>query len=319
MSPTPQRPATVVIVGAGNVGATFAYALVGSGLAGEIILIDANERRAEGEAMDLAHAVPFGRPVHVRAGTYADCASAAVTVVTAGAAQRPGESRLDLVRRNDEILGDIVPRVADTGTDGVLLMTTNPVDVLTYRAVERSGLPPARVFGSGTILDTARFRSVLGAYAGVDPRSVHAFIVGEHGDSEVALWSGANIAGVPIADYCAATGLAFDDAVRDRLTEEVRRAAYEIIDRKGATYYAIASGLLRIVESILRDQRTVLTVSSLQAGAVHGADVAISLPTIVGTGGVEQVLDVAFSDAERAAFDGSAAVLRATILSLPTR
>ena len=313
----PARPGTkVAVVGVGNVGATFAYALVLSGLASEIVLVDANERRAEGEAMDLLHAVPFAKPVRIAAGTYDDCAGAAVTVITAGAAQRPGETRLDLVRRNDAILAQIVPEVAARVPDGVILMTSNPVDVLTYRAIQRAGLPPSRVMGSGTILDTARFRALLAARTQVDPRSIHAFVVGEHGDSEVALWSGANIAGMPLDEFTAAHGEALDAADRERITEEVRRAAYEIIERKGATYYAIGGGLLRIVEAIVRDQRTVLSVSSLINDYYGIDDVCLSLPTIIGAGGIEQVLRVGLSPGEATALRRSAAVLRETIASL---
>jgi L-lactate dehydrogenase len=308
--------AKVAVVGVGNVGATFAYALVLSGLASEIVLVDANERRAEGEVMDLLHAVPFAKPVRIIAGTYADCAGAAVTVITAGAAQRPGESRLDLVRRNDAIQGQIVPEIARHVPDGLILMTTNPVDVLTYRAIQRAGLPAGRVFGSGTILDTARFRSMLAAREGVDARSVHAFIIGEHGDSEVALWSAANIAGMPLDEFGAAGGDPLDAEERQAITEAVRSAAYDIIERKGATYYAIGGGLLRIVEAILRDQRTVLSVSSLITDYYGIDDVCLSLPTIVGAGGVEKVLRVGLSAAEATALRRSAAVLHETIASL---
>ena len=310
------RPAKVAIVGVGNVGATFAFALVQSGLAGDIVLVDANARRAEGEAMDLQHAVPFAKPVRIRAGSYEECVGSAVTVVTAGAAQRPGETRLELVRRNDAILAGIVPAIARANPQGVLLIASNPVDVLTYRALQRSGLPPARVFGSGTILDTARFRWLLADRLRVDPRSIHAFVAGEHGDSEVPLWSGANIAGMPLDDYCAAHDRTFTDADRAEAAEEVRRAAYEIIERKGATYYAIGGGLLRIVEAILRDQRTVLSVSSLISDYYGIDDVCLSLPTIVGGEGIGQVLRVGLSAPEAASLRRSARVLRDTIDSL---
>lgn len=310
------RPTRVAVVGVGNVGATFAYALVLAGLATEIVLIDANQRRAEGEAMDLLHAVPFAKPVRIWAGSYADCAGASVTVVTAGAAQRPGETRLDLVRRNDAILAEIVPAVARENPDGVILVASNPVDVMTCRAIGRAGLPPERVLGSGTILDTARFRALLAAHVGVDPRSVHAFVVGEHGDSEVALWSGANIAGMSVDEFCETHGIEFTDTDRDAITERVCRAAYEIIERKGATYYAIGGGLLRIVEAILRDQRTVLSVSSRINDFYGIDDVCLSLPTIVGSNGIETVLRVGLSSSEAAALRRSADVLRATIAEL---
>jgi L-lactate dehydrogenase len=220
-------PTRVAIVGAGNVGSTFAYALLLSGLVSEIVLIDANAHRAEGEAMDLAHAVPFSRPTRIWAGDYRDCSRAAVTVIAAGAGQRPGESRLDLVKRNAAVFRDIVPKVALAGPDGIILVATNPVDVLTWVALRLSGLPPSRVLGSGTTLDTARLRALLGARFRVDPRSVHAFIVGEHGDSEVPIWSSANIAGAPLADLPAGA----DQAELDTIFEQTRDSAYAIIER----------------------------------------------------------------------------------------
>ena len=226
------RPARVVVVGVGNVGASFAYALLLSGLAAEIVLIDANRERAEGEAMDLNHAVPFAHPTRVWAGDYADCAGAVVTVIAAGANQRPGETRLDLVTKNAAIFREIVPQVARHNPDGIILVATNPVDVLTYATLTLSGLPPARVIGSGTILDTARFRYLISQHFGVDARSVHASIIGEHGDSEVPVWSLANIAGMRLADYCAAHGVTLDAAAMTRIFEQTRDAAYQIIDAR---------------------------------------------------------------------------------------
>jgi L-lactate dehydrogenase len=310
------RPARVAIVGVGNVGSSFAYALLLSGLASEIVLIDANARRAEGEAMDLQHAVPFVKPTRVWAGDYADCAGAAVTVVAAGAGQKPGETRLDLVRKNAAIFGQIVPRIAEANPSGIILVATNPVDVLSYETWQMSGLPAERVIGSGTILDTARFRAALSEHFGVDPRSVHAFIVGEHGDSEVPVWSSANIAGMHLREFCSANGLRYDQDAMESIFTSVRDAAYEIIQRKGATYYAVAAGLLRIVEAIVRDQRTVLSVSSLIRDYNGIDDVYLSLPTVIHRDGVERVLRIDLSVSE---FDGlreSARVLRETIVSL---
>ena len=310
------QPSRVAIVGVGNVGSSFAYALLLSGLASEIVLIDANARRAEGEAMDLQHAVPFAKPTRVWAGDYADCAGAAVTVIAAGAAQKPGETRLDLVRKNAGIFGQIVPRVAEANPDGIILVATNPVDVLAYETWRLSGLPPERVIGSGTILDTARFRAALSEHFGVDPRSVHAFIVGEHGDSEVPVWSSANIAGMHLREFCSANGLPYDQNEMNAIFAGTRDAAYEIIQRKGATYYAVAAGLVRVVEAILRNQRTVLSVSSLIRNYNGIDDVYLSLPTVVHRQGVERVLRIDLSVAE---FDGlreSARVLRETIGSL---
>ncbi len=280
----------VAIVGVGNVGATFAYTLLLSGLATEIVLIDVNRERAEGEAMDLVHGVPFAPPARVWAGTYDDCAGAAVTVITAGAAQRPGETRLELSRRNTSIFRQIVPSVARANPDGVIIVATNPVDVLTYETWRLSGLPPERVMGSGTILDTARFRYLLSEYFTVDPRSVHAYIIGEHGDSEVPVWSLANIAGMRLPEFCAAQGRAYDPAAMQEIFRQTRDAAYEIIERKGATYYAIGAGMQRLVEAIVRDQRTVLSVSSRIQGYYGIDDVAFSLPTVVDRRGVVEPL-----------------------------
>lgn len=313
------HPSRVAVVGAGNVGASFAYALVLSGLASEIVLIDANERRAEGEAMDLTHAVPFAKPTRVWAGAYADTAGAAVTVISAGVAQRPGETRLDLVRRNDAIFAAIVPQVAAANPDGIIVVATNPVDILTQRTIELSGLPDGRVLGSGTILDTARFRARLAERLGLDARSVHAYIIGEHGDSEVPVWSSANVGGMPLVDYCQVHGIEFDEAERTAIFEGTRDAAADIIERKGATYYAVAAGLMRIVEAILRDQQTILPVSSWIRDYYGISDVCLSLPSVVGRGGVERLVPIGLSAGEAAALRHSAAVLRETIDGLGPR
>lgn len=318
MTTNPAHPTRVAVVGAGNVGSTFAYSLVLSGLASELVLIDADERRAEGEAMDLSHAVPFSRPVRVSAGGYGDTAGAAITVVAAGTAQRTGETRLDLVRRNDAIFASIIPAIAEANPDGIILVATNPVDVLTYRSLDYSGLPPSRVIGSGTILDTARFRALLADRFDVDPRSIHAFIIGEHGDSEVPVWSSAHIGGMALDDYSAAHGFEFPATARTEVFEATRDAAYHIIERKGATYYAVAAGLLRIVEAILRNQRTVLSVSSRITDFYGISDVCLSLPTVVGRSGIERVLRIDLSSAEAAALRQSAAVLRGTLDELET-
>jgi L-lactate dehydrogenase len=310
------HPTRVAIVGVGNVGATFAYALLLSGLASEIVLIDQNRARAEGEAMDLNHAVPFASPAHVWAGDYTDCAGAAVTVITAGAAQKPGETRLDLVKKNAGIFRQIVPQIARHNPDGIILVTTNPVDVLAYVAWKLSGLPAQRVIGSGTILDTARFRYLLSQHYGVDPRSVHALIIGEHGDSEVPVWSLANIAGMRLKDFCCFQDVMYDQAKLDDIFRETRDAAYHIIERKGATYYAIGAGLVRVVEAILRDQSTVLSVSTLIDKYYGIDDVYLSLPAVVDRGGIEGVLRLAIDDSETVGLRRSAEVLKSTIAQL---
>jgi L-lactate dehydrogenase len=308
------QPIRIAVVGAGNVGATFAYALLLSGLASEIVLIDKDRARAEGQAMDLDHAVPFGRPTHVWAGSYDDCRGATVTVVSAGANQRPGETRLDLLRRNVSVFRDVIGSIVAANPGGIILVATNPVDVLTYAAYKISSLPHERVFGSGTILDTARFRYLLARHFGVDPRSLHAHIIGEHGDSEVPVFSLANIAGVRLASLPAGEGwIAYDAEALDDVFQKTRDAAYHIIERKGATYYAVASGLLRIVEAIVRDQNTVLSVSSLTTGQYGLPTVCLSLPTVINRGGVARVLELALDERELTRLRESAAILRSHI------
>ncbi len=303
----------VAVIGAGNVGATFAYALLQSGLASEIVLIDANQARAEGEAMDLNHAVPLAKPCRIWAGKLEDCAGAIVTVITAGAAQRPGETRLNLAQRNTDIFKQIVPTIGKINPQGIILVATNPVDVLTYVSLKLAGLPENQVLGSGTILDTARFRYLLSQNFGVDARSVHAYIVGEHGDFEVPVWSLANIAGMRLPTFCAANNLGCSDAALEEIFQKTRDAAYHIIERKGATYYAIGVGLLRIVEAILRDQSTVLSVSSLIRDYNGITDVCFSLPSIVDRGGVEKVLHLDLDAREMDGLRKSATILREII------
>lgn len=310
------HPVRVAIAGVGNVGASFAYALLLSGLAAEIVLIDAKHAKAEGEAMDLNHAVPFTHPTRIWAGDYSDCSGAAVTVLAAGVGQKPGQSRLDCIQANAQVWREIVPQIARHNPRGILLVATNPVDVLTYAAWKLSGLPPARVLGSGTILDTARFRFLLSQHFGVDARSVHAYILGEHGDSEVAAWSLANIAGMHLRDYCRVQGLPYEPSRMEKIFEATRDAAYHIIERKGATYYAVAAGLLSIVQSILRHQNTVLSVSSLIDNYYGISDVCFSLPTVVDRGGIQQVLRLELDESEAARLRDSADVLKKTIATL---
>ena len=312
-SPHPMR---IAIVGAGNVGSTLAYALLWSGLAAEIVLIDANHARAEGEAMDLNHAMPFTRPVRIWAGDFNDCAGAAIVALCAGAGQKQGETRLDLVKRNAQIFHELVPKIAAHNPNGILLVATNPVDVLTYVSWKWSGLPAARVIGSGTVLDTARFRYLLSQHFGVDPRSVHAHIIGEHGDSEVPVWSLANVAGMRLREYCAARGMAYDEAAMLEIFKSTRDAAYHIIERKGATYYAVAAGLMRIVEAIVRNQNTVLPVSSLVTDYYGISDICLSLPAVVNRSGIERIIPLQLDDAEAVAIRHSADVLKQTLAKL---
>lgn len=300
----------VGLIGAGMVGASFAYALMQRSLATELVIIDANQERAIGEAMDLNHGLPFVRTMRIIAGAYDDLRDADVIVITAGANQQPGETRLDLLQRNADIMRAIIPQIIAVNRDAVLVIASNPVDIMTYLAVQMAGLPPGRVLGSGTMLDTARFRYLLGEHYGVDPRSVHAYIVGEHGDTELAIWSLANIAGVRLNDFVGSNGQSYDESALANILHQTRMAAYEIIKRKRATYYAIGLGLLTLVEAILRDQHTVLTISSPMQG-LYGVDgMAVSMPTIVGQQGAEQVLLLPLNDDECAAFQQSAATLK---------
>lgn len=303
----------IAIIGTGNVGATFAYALLQSGLASEIVLIDANQTKAEGEAMDLNHAVPFVHPTRIWAGTYEDCKGASITVVTAGTGQKPGETRLDLVHRNVDIFKKIIPAIIQHNPDGILLIATNPVDVLTYASWKISGLPANKVIGSGTILDTARFRYMISQHAEVDPRSVHAYIIGEHGDSEVPVWSLANIAGMQLQEYCKANCVEYRPEVWQNIYEMTRDAAYHIIERKGATFYAIANGLVRIVEAILRNQNTVLSVSTYLEGQYGIDDLYISVPSIIGQSGVVRTMNLELDPTELAGLQKSAEILSRTI------
>ena len=300
----------VGLIGTGMVGASFAYSLMQHGVANELVLIDMDTARAEGEMMDLNHGLPFVRPMRIIAGDYADLADAGVIVITAGVSQRPGETRLDLLKKNAAIFHDIVPMVDAVNRDAIIVVASNPVDILTYLCAQVFGLESGRVIGSGTLLDTARFRYLLGAHYRVDPRSVHAYIVGEHGDSELPLWSLANIAGVRLPDFVGTNGQGFDQAALDRIFDQTCHAAYEIIQRKKATYYAIGLGLLAIVEAVLRDQHTVMTVASPLRGQYDVAGIAISVPTIVGRNGIEEVLNLPVSERELAAFQDSAQTLK---------
>jgi L-lactate dehydrogenase len=300
----------VGLIGTGMVGTSFAYSLMQRGLANELVLVDVNRARAEGEMMDLNHGLPFVRPMRIIAGEYPDLANAEVVVICAGVSQRLGESRLDLLKKNAGIFHDIVPKVKAVNQDAILVVATNPVDILTYICAQIYGPESGQVIGSGTLLDTARVRYLLGNHYGVDPRSVHAYIIGEHGDSELPLWSLANIAGVRLPEFVGPNGQGYDQAALDSIFDQTRNAAYEIIQRKKATYYAIGLGLLAIVEAVLRDQHTVMTVSSPLRGHYGVTDIAISVPTIVGRKGIEEVLNLPMSKGELSALQLSAQTLK---------
>lgn len=306
---TPTSTRKVGLIGTGMVGSSFAYALMQRSIATELVLVDADHERAMGEAMDLNHGLPFVRPVSIRAGDYSDLAGADLVVMTAGANQRPGQTRLDLLQRNAQICREIVPQVFKHNPDGILVIASNPVDILTQIAADVAGVPWGRVIGSGTILDTARFRYLLGSHFEVDARSVHAYIIAEHGDTAVPVWSLANIAGVRLQDFRTPSGRGWDQAAMEQIFEQTRNAAYEIIKRKHATYYAIGLGLLTLVEAILRNQRTVLTVSTPVQGNYGVNGIALSLPTIVGRQGAIEVLDLELSEVEQAGFQASAQTL----------
>ncbi|HYE00399.1 MAG TPA: L-lactate dehydrogenase [Alphaproteobacteria bacterium] len=298
------------IVGAGLVGSTAAYALALRGVGSEIVLVDRSAERAAAEAEDVFHAVPFAKPVLVRDGGYGDLAEARLVILAAGVAQKPGETRLDLLRRNAAVFEDVVGRVVAAAPDCILLIATNPVDVMTQVAAKVSGFGPARVIGSGTILDTARFRGLLARHLGIAPASVHAQVLGEHGDSEVLCWSGARVAGLPLDRFADEMGRPLDDAARAAIDEGTRFAARRIIAAKGATYYGIGGGLARIAAAILGDEQAVLTVSAVMPDVEGVGPVALSLPRILGAGGVERTLTPALDAAERAALRRSAEILR---------
>jgi len=307
----------VVIVGAGAVGSTFAYTLAQTGLADEIVLIDLNYELVKGQVLDLAHGLPFFPSVKIREGDKNDYTDAHVVVITAGAKQRPGESRLDLLQRNAAIIEHIVDDIVEQRAQAVVVVVSNPVDVLTYVAHERSGWHRGRVLGSGTVLDSARFRYLLSQHCGIDVHNVHAYILGEHGDSEVAAWSMTHLAGISIDEYCPVCGRCYDwETERREIEEAVRRSAYHIIDYKGATYYAVGLGLVRIVGAILRNEMSVLTVSTVLDGEYDIRGVSLGVPSVVCQTGVGYVLEAKLSPKESEALSQSASILRGAIAEL---
>lgn len=306
----------VGIVGTGFVGATTGFSLVTQGIGRELVLVDKNMIRAEAEADDLRHSVPFTHPLEVRSGGYADLAGSRVVVLCAGVAQKPGESRLQLLKRNAAIFREVIPSVLEHAPKAVLVVATNPVDVMTHLSVRfaaESGIPAGRVFGSGTTLDTARFRSLLAARCGIDARHVHAVVVGEHGDSEVLAWSLATVGGFSLEGFAQARGVDLSEPVRADIDEKVRRAAYRIINGKGATYYGIGSALARIVRVILHDQRSILTVCCPTAEVAGVRDVTLALPRLVGGDGVIETFPLPLNETETASLAASARILRTAL------
>ena len=303
----------VAIVGMGAVGATTAYALMNGGVTSELILVDRDTDKVTGEVMDLNHGSSFVPPVRIRAGGYEDCGEARVVIITAGVRQKLGVSRTDLIGRNLEVVGEIIPNVTANNDKCIILMVSNPVDAMTYAALKKSGFPPGRVIGSGTLLDTSRFRYLLSEHCRVATQNVHAYIIGEHGDSEVAAWSATSVAGMPFEMFCQGCpcGCTFGD--KDEIFQSVKNAAYEIIEKKGATFYAIGLAVRRIVQAILRNENVVLTASSLMDGQYGVSDVCLSLPSVVNENGVERVLEMPLNEDETSRFRASAEALRANL------
>jgi L-lactate dehydrogenase len=309
----------VSVVGSGFVGATAAYALVLQGVGREVVLVDKNLERAKAEADDIRHAVPFAYPLEVRAGTYKEMAGSRAVVLCAGVGQKPGETRLQLLERNAAVFREVVPAILTNAPEAVLIVATNPVDVMTHLAARFAadcGIPAGRVLGSGTTLDTARFRSLLGAHCGVDSQHVHAYVIGEHGDSEVLTWSLATIGGLPLESFARLRGISITDAVRSEIDVKVRRAAYTIIAGKGATYFGIGCALSRIVDCVLHDQRSVLSVCAPAAEVAGVRNVTLALPRLVGGNGVLETFPLPLSAAETDLLQTSAQVIRNSLNEL---
>ena len=304
-----------VMIGCGFVGSASVFSLMQSGLFSEIAMIDSDNARAEGEALDISHGVPFAKPMKIYAGNYDDIENASIIIITAGANQKPGETRLDLVHRNIEIFKTIIPQIKQRDFKGILLIVSNPDDILTTVAVKLSGLPQNRVIGSGTVLDTARLKYAVGEHLNVDSRSVHAFIIGEHGDSEIAAFSSANISGIPLKNFCEMRGHYNHEADTDEIAQKVRNSAYEIISRKKATYYGIAMSVKRICEAIVRDEKSILPISSMMNGEYGITDIALSLPAIVGKNGVETKVPIQLNENETAKLLESAKCLKYILLT----
>ncbi|SFA96209.1 MULTISPECIES: L-lactate dehydrogenase [unclassified Bacillus (in: firmicutes)] len=303
----------VALIGTGFVGSSYAFALLNQGITEELVLIDLNKEKSEGDAMDLNHGAPFAPSrTKIWYGDYSDCEDTDLVVICAGANQKPGETRLDLVEKNTRIFKVIVEKVMGSGFDGIFLVATNPVDILTYAVWKYSGLPKERVIGSGTILDTARFRFLLGEYFDVDTRNVHGYIIGEHGDTELPVWSHADIAGRPISDWVKKND-DYKQADLDGLFLNVRDAAYHIIQRKGATYYGIAMGLVRLTKAILEDENSVLTVSAYLDGEYGQSDIYIGVPAVVNRKGIREIVELDLNADEKQKFAHSVDVLKKTM------
>lgn len=310
-------PVRIAIVGAGQVGSTLAYRLVFSGLAGEIVLIDANKMKAEGEALDLAHSLSSSiHPTRVWAGDYEDCAAAAVIVLACGAPIEKGETQFDFVKRNTDIFCQVIPQITRYKRDGILLIASHPVDILTYTAYKISGWPGPRVLGSGTVLDTARLRELLSAHYQIGQQNIHAYLIGEHGDREVPVWSLANITGMQLKDFCFTNGMYHDQRTLDDIFRKTRTATHHIIECKGTAYYATARALMCILEAILKDQKAVLCVSSLIENYYGINNICLSMPAVVGAAGVEKFLRLDLNQQELEGLKYSAELLKTELAKL---
>ncbi len=307
------NPRKAAVIGCGFVGSATAFTLMQSRLFSEMVLLDANEEKADGEAKDIAHGVPFAGQMKIYAGNYDDVADAAIIIVTAGANQKPDETRLDLVHKNVAIYKSIIPEIASRDYQGILLVVSNPVDILTYTAIKLSGLPENRVIGSGTVLDTARLKYALGEHLSVDSRSVHSFIIGEHGDSEIAAWSSTNVSGIPLNDFCEMRGHFNHEASMEEIANRVKNSAYEIIAKKHATYYGIAMSVKRICECIMRDEKSILPISTIMHGEYGIENIALSMPAIVGANGVETHVPISLNEEEAQKLKESADALKKVI------
>ena len=303
----------VVMIGCGFVGAACSFAIMQSGLFSEMVLIDADKSKAEGEALDISHGVPFAKPIKIYAGDYDDIKDASLVIITAGANQKPGETRLDLVKKNISIFKSIIPEIKKREFNGVLLIVANPVDILTTVALKHSGLPENKVIGSGTVLDTARLKYELGNHLNVDSRSVHAFIIGEHGDSEIAAWSSANVSGIPLHKFCEMRGYCDHEGKMKRIAENVKNSAYEIIKKKKATYFGVAMAVKRICETIVRDEKSILPISSMMKGDFGINGISLSMPAIVGKDGVECLVPIQLNEEEISKLQQSAQTLKNTL------
>ncbi len=307
------------IAGTGFVGSTGAYAMIMQGIGREIILVDKNKARAKAEADDLFHAVPFSNPLTIKSGEYSDLAGCKAVVVSAGVSQRPGETRLQLLERNAAVFREVIPSILKYAPGTILVIATNPVDVMTYLAAKYAaeyGVPPNRIVGSGTALDTARFRTLIGEHIGVDPQHVHGYVLGEHGDSEVLTWSLVTVGGMPLESFCSLQKLTVDKDCRNQIDQKVRKAAYNIIEGKGATYYGIGSALARIVESILYDQRSILTLTTPVEEVAGVKDVAVSLPHLLGGDGILATFPLPLSGKEEQALNSSATAIKQAITAI---